>query len=79
MRENKCDFTPLGVQEEDSHGHPSLHTLPGHGTPAQRIGLCQPAGHSHPDVISCLGGVLQPTHMSRMLLFSSETLYRHSP
>lgn len=31
--ENTCDFTPLGVQEE-SHGHSSLHTLPGHGTPA---------------------------------------------
>lgn len=31
--ENKCDFTPLGVQEEESHEYPSLYTLPGHGTP----------------------------------------------
>lgn len=32
---NKCNFTPLGVQEEESHDHPSLLTPPSHGTPAQ--------------------------------------------
>lgn len=35
---NKYNFTPPGAQEEESQGHPSLPTLPGHGTPAQGNG-----------------------------------------
>lgn len=42
--ENKHNFTPLGAQREESCGHPSLPTLPGHGTPARGNGAASAGG-----------------------------------
>lgn len=60
--------SPLRVRGgTQRHGHPSLPTLPGLGTPARGNGAAPASGTLRSDVIYCLGGVLQPACTGKSL------------
>jgi len=59
---------PSGCMRGRSAGTPVCRRCPATGHQPRGAGLHQPAGHSRPDVIYCLGGVLQPTRAGKRLL-----------